>query len=248
MARSRHGRSRGEPSPAGSGLPSWAQRHLDEAGDPPTAAVAPALTSHRRRPTEEPSRLRGWGVAVVAVAAAVGAVPLAITSLANDHSDDPLPRVDTYTAGSPGPLPHDGGGDATGRRPVSGDPSAVGSDPATSGVLVAPPAAPAAPIVVPESTVPAAVVRSTPTPRPTTTPTTTTPRSTTPTTTTSTEGDGRSATKAPPKTSTSPSKPAPPQQAPPPKQSGGLLSNTVRGVGNAVGGVTDAAGDALGGL
>ena len=253
MARSRHGRSRGGPSSAGSGLPSWAQRHLDEAGDPVTAADIPAAApvARRRHGSDDPHGLRGWGVAIVAVAAAVGAVPLAITSLANDHSDDPLPKVDTYTAGSPAPLETQGGAGGARHRPgTPAVPGSPGTDPATGGVLAAPPAPPAvAPAIVPvvpvPTPVPAALVRATPTVTPTTPTKATTPRSATPTTATS----GRSATPAKPKPAPKPpSKPAPKPQAPSSgddggsKRSGGLVSNTVRGVGNTLGGVTGSLG------
>jgi hypothetical protein len=256
MARSRHGRSRGGPSSADSGLPSWAQRHLDEAGDPVTAADVrryPAPLTHRRQGrADAPHRMRGWGVAIVAVAAAVGAVPLAITSLANDHSDDPLPKVDTYTAGAPAPLETDGGSaGARHRADTPAVPGSPGSDPSTAGVLAAPPAPPvaAAPIVPGRrlaAPVPAALIRATPTVPPTTTTKATTPRSATPTTTTSTD-EGRTAT--PPKTKPKPpAKPAPKPQAPSSdddggsQPSGGLVSNTVRGLGNTVSGVTGSLG------
>lgn len=206
MTRSRHGRSGGGPSPTGSGLPSWAQRHLDESGEPgPLELPAAPPARHRRSAPAEPSRLRGWGVAVVSVAAAVGVVPLAITSLAADHSGDPLPQVDTYTAGSPAPLQAQDGGSSAGRRDAVGAvPGLPGGDPASAGVLDGPlaPAAAAPPIVpaAPEPTaVPAAVVRTTPTTTPTRT-TAPTPRSGTPTSTTETTDDteeGRSATTSP---------------------------------------------------
>ncbi|HEY2225861.1 hypothetical protein [Actinomycetospora sp.] len=261
MARSRHGRSRSGSSSTDSGLPSWAQRHLDEAGDATPAEVAPTatLSSHRRASAAEPSRLRGWGVAIVSVAAAVGAVPLAITSLANDSSDDPLPKVDTYTAGSPASLPAENGADGGAARrtapgAVPGTPGPVGSDPATAGVLVVPPVA-AAPIVparaAPTTVVPAAVVQSSPTVAPTTTPKATTPRSATPTTSESTE-QSRSATKPPsskpaaPKPSTKPQAPA--SKAPAPSRPQGLLPSVVHSGEKAVNGVVDTAGSLVGGL
>jgi hypothetical protein len=227
MARSRHGRTGGGSSPADSGLPSWARRHLEEAGEPgvDTAALA-ARTRHRR--AAEASGLRGWGVAIVSVAAAVGAVPLAISSLANDHSADPLPRVDTYTAGSPGPLQ---GGPAPGGASRAGRPgTAPGGDAATGGVLDAPPAAPEArspgvsgPAFA-AAPVPAAVVRPTPRVLP---PTVTPAKTTAPTTTT----EGRSATK-PPKSS--PSKP--PKSNPKPSGGGGSNGGGSNGGGGASGG------------
>src|ERR1700712_259048 len=107
MARSRHGRSGRRPSSPDAELPSWAQRHLEEAGDTAIIPVSPAPSSRRqhRAAGAGPSGLRGWGVAIVSVAAAVGAVPLAVSSVANNHTGDPLPKVDTYTAGKPGPVP-----------------------------------------------------------------------------------------------------------------------------------------------
>lgn len=265
MARSRHGRSRGEPSPAGSGLPSWAQRHLDEANDPPPTpeTSSAAFTSHRRSSAGEPNRLRGWGVAIVSVAAAVGVVPLAITSLANDPSNDPLPKVDTYTAGAPAPLENGAGGTAGGRAgtaPLA--PGPAGTDPASTGVLTVPPvaappaAAPpvAAAPIVPERAVPAAVVRATPTVTPTTTTKTSTPRSASPTTTESTE-QSRSATKpAPTRTSSSskpgakPHAPASKEPAAPSTKQQGLVPSVLHAGTSAVDGVADTAGDVLGGL
>src|SRR4051794_667697 len=236
MARSRHGRSGGRSS-ADAGLPSWAQRHLDEAGD--TAIIPAGAPPRRRQPraaAAAPSGLRGWGVAIVSVAAAVGAVPLAVSSLANDHSDDPLPKVDTYTAGRPGPLQAEPGGSR------AGAPAAPQRDQATAGVLDEPPPAPVAraPIVPRQAApapVPAAVVRSTPAVVPVprtataTRPTTTTGKATTP----------RSAPKPPPKSSPKP----PPDTSSNDggdddggsQQSGGLLGNTVGGLTRTVGGV-----------
>ncbi len=191
MARSRHGRTGGGP-PADAGLPAWARRHLDEAGES-SAAPSTAVRHHRRGAAAEPSRLRGWGVAIVSVAAAVGAVPLAITTLANDHSDDPLPKVDTYTAGSPGPLQADGGAARAPRAPEAAPGAA--EDPSTAGVLQAPPgvAGVPAPGRVVAGPVPAALVRATPT----VTPAPVVAKPTTPTTATKTTGEGRSATKTP---------------------------------------------------
>jgi uncharacterized membrane protein YgcG len=202
MARPRHGRSGGGSTPD-SGLPSWAQRHLDEAGE--LDAAAPAVvppTRHRRSAAPEPSRLRGWGVAIVSVAAAVTAVPLAITSLANDHSGEPLPKVDTYTAGSPGPLQAEGGAaaGAPGRPAV---PAPQRSDPASSDVL----GSQSGPAVAPAAPVPAALVRPTPAvvaPRTTVPPKPVTPAVTPapkPVTSTTTADQGRSATKPPPSSS-----------------------------------------------
>ncbi|HEY2194038.1 MAG TPA: hypothetical protein VGH76_17315 [Actinomycetospora sp.] len=249
MARSRHGRSGGGSSPADSGLPSWAQRHLDEAGEPDVDTAALAARTHHRRAAAQPSRMRGWGVAIVSVAAAVGAVPLAISSVANDHSDDPLPRVDTYTAGSPGPLQGGAGaGGTTQARPGQG--GTAGGDAATGGVLDAPPAAPqaVAPGRVIAAPLPAAVVRATPTvvPPPVVAPVV--PRTaTTPTTST-----GRSATK-PPKASTSKPPKSNPKPAPKPSGGGGSNGGGSGGgggglLGNVVGGVTRTAGGAVNGL
>jgi hypothetical protein len=243
MAQPRHGRSGGRPS-VDAGLPSWAQRHLDEAGDtaiiPVASAATRALSPRRqhRAPAAAASGLRGWGVAIVSVAAAVGAVPLAVSTLANDHSGDPLPKVDTYTAGRPGPLqaePGSTGGTRSGTAAPQGDP-------ATAGVLEAPSEAPVAraPIAPRRTTpVPAAVVRTAPAVVPPVAPRTAT--STTPTSTT----QERSAT-TPTKT-TSPTK-STPKSAPPSgdesddggsQPSGGLLSNTVGGVTHVVDGAVN---------
>jgi hypothetical protein len=208
MTGSRHRRSEGSGEPAG--LPSWAQRHLDEAGAPDGPAAA---TTHRRRPAARSARsagparsasdspLRGWGLAILSVAAAVTAVPVAIAAVANDRSGDPLPTVDTFTAGAPGPL-QGGQSAAGGQGGQSADrrgTTEVG-DPATGGVLDVPgaPAAAPAPVVVPVPQ-PAAVVRPTPPPA------TITPRAATPTTaaevttpakpTSTTTDEGKSATK-----------------------------------------------------
>ena len=243
MARSRHGRSGGRSS-TDAGLPSWAQRHLDEAGD--TAAIpAVRAPSDRRRPraaAAAPSGLRGWGVAIVSVAAAVGAVPLAVSSVANDHSDDPLPRVDTYTAGRPGPLQGEPGGTR------SGAPAAPQGDQATAGVLDEPPAAPEAraPAAPPRAApvpIPAAVVRPTPA-------VVAPVKPVTPTTTATTTG--RSAT-PPPATTTKPPK-SPPSGSTGGGRSGGSShdgSNDGGGGGGLVGTVDKVVGgatDALGGV
>jgi hypothetical protein len=251
MARSRHGRTGGGSSPADSGLPSWARRHLEEAGESGVDTAALAARTHHRR-AAEPSGLRGWGVAIVSVAAAVGAVPLAISSLANDHSADPLPRVDTYTAGSPGPLQ---AGPGVGGASRAGRPGTVpGSDAATGGVLDAPPAAVpgGAPAVrgpaFAAAPLPAAVVRATPT----VIPTPAKPVTKTPTTPTTTEG--RSAPKP-----TTTSKPKPTKTSTP-KPSGGSSDNGGNSggsgssggggglVGNLVGGVANTATGAVDGL
>lgn len=244
MARSRHGRSGGRASSADAGLPSWAQRHLDEAGDTAvvSATAAPSARRHHRAAAAASvaGGLRGWGVAIVSVAAAVGAVPLAVSSLANDHSDDPLPKVDTYTAGRPGPLQAEPG--TTGHAPPGT--AAPRGDQATAGVLEAPPEVPVAraPSVPrrPAAPAPVAVVRTTPAVVAPATPAT-------PTATTTAKG--RSATAPPTKTTTSPTKSST-KSAPPandsdtsdsgPRQSGGVLTNTVNGLTNAVGGVLGA--------
>ena len=243
MAQPRHGRSGGRP-PADAGLPSWARRHLDEAGDTAVIPVATAATRtpssrrHHRAAATGSSGLRGWGVAIVSVAAAVGAVPLAVSSVANNHSGDPLPKVDTYTAGRPGPLQADPGS-AGGTR--SG-PAAPRDDQATAGVLEAPPDAPVAraPIVPRRTTpVPAAVVRTAPAVVPPVVPRTAT--STTPTSTT----QGRAAT---PTKTTNPTK-STPRSAPASGDDsadsggsggGGLVGKTVGGLTNTVGGVLGA--------
>jgi len=256
MARSRHSRSGGGPSTADPRLPSWAQRHLDEASDTGIIAAVPAPsapsappTRHHRRAAVPAGGLRGWGVAIVSVAAAVSAVPLAVSSLANDHSDDPLPNVDTYTAGSPGPLQSEPGGGT--RAGTPGTRVAPGQDSATAGVSSAPPEAPEAraarPVPVP---VPAAVIRPTRAVVPAI------PRSATSTVPTSTT-QGPSGT-----TTTKPAQP-PARSAPepPPESSddggssgggnsdsgnsgGGLLG----GVGNTVGGLTKTVGGVAGSL
>jgi hypothetical protein len=243
MARSRHGRSGGRPA-ADAGLPSWAQRHLDEAGDTAIipAVTAPSARRHHRAAAAAPSGLRGWGVAIVSVAAAVGAVPLAVSSVANDHSDDPLPKVDTYTAGRPGPLHAEPGGTR------AGAPAAPQGAQATSGVLDEPPAAPEAraPIVPPRAVpVPAAVVRSTPA-------VVAPVKRATPTTAATTQG--RSATPPPATT------PKPPKSSPPSGSTGGGGSGgpsdggsddgggLVGTVGKTVGGVTNTVGGVLGAL
>src|SRR3954447_7437948 len=81
------------------GLPSWAQRGLDEA---PTelapSAPAPPPARHRRGPVVAApagSRPQRWAVALASVAAAAAAIPLAISTLASDH-DVALPRVGTF--------------------------------------------------------------------------------------------------------------------------------------------------------
>ena len=106
--------------------------------------AAPSTTRHRRRAaTPEPThRLKGWGVAVVSVAAAVGAVPLAISSVAADRSDDPLPTVNTFTAGAPGPLESGGAARAAAAPAPSRHPP---GDPSTGGILEAPAGTPGAP-------------------------------------------------------------------------------------------------------
>jgi hypothetical protein len=260
MARSRHSRSGGGPSTADPRLPSWAQRHLDEASDTGIIAAVPAPsapsappTRHHRRAAVPAGGLRGWGVAIVSVAAAVSAVPLAVSSLANDHSDDPLPNVDTYTAGSPGPLQSEPGGGT--RAGTPGTRVAPGQDSATAGVSSAPPEAPEAraarPVPVP---VPAAVIRPTRAVVPAAAPAI--PRSATSTAPTSTT-QGPSGT-----TTTKPAQP-PARSAPepPPESSddggssgggnsdsgnsgGGLLG----GVGNTVGGLTKTVGGVAGSL
>jgi len=244
MARSRHGRSGGRSS-TDAGLPSWAQRHLDEAGDTAVipAVPAPSAVRHRRAAAAPPSGLRGWGVAIVAVAAAVGAVPLAVSSVANDHSDDPLPKVDTYTAGRPGPLQDEPGGSR------SGAPAAPQGDQATAGVLDEPPAAPVARApAAPQraAPVPAAVVRPTPA-------VVAPVKPVTPTTTAATKG--RSAT-PPPATTTKPPKSQPPSGSTGGGRSGGSSDEgsddggggLVGTVGKTVGGVTKTVGGVLGGL
>ncbi len=249
MARSRHGRTGGGSSPAGSGLPSWAQRHLDEAGEPEFEA-APTAPRRPRRAAAEPKGLRGWGVAIVSVAAAVGAVPLAITSLAHDHSDDPLPRVDTYPAGSPGPL-QAGGGPGRGQGTAPRTAVVPGNDPSTAGVLDGPPEVAAGPVVPPQAIaapVPAAVVRATPRVLPSTTTKPATPRSATSTAPTTTT-EGRSASKPP---STTPSKPSTGSSGGHSSggsshdngsgSSGGLISNTVKGAADTVSGLTGSLG------
>ncbi|WP_433798573.1 hypothetical protein [Actinomycetospora sp. CA-084318] len=246
LTRSRHRRSAergsGEPTTA---LPSWAQRHLDEAGTP---APAPTVTSRHRRAGRggADSPLRGWGVAVLSVAAAVTAVPLAINAVANDRSDDPLPKVDTFTAGAPQALDGAQSGTTTRRGATdAGDP--------TGGVLTVPGVAPGAPQVAPAPVVvpapqPAAVVRPTTPPAPTritprsAAPTTTT-GSTTPTTTSGDDdGEGRSTTPKPKPTSSgssgsSGSGSSGGSSGGGQKQDKGLLGNTVDAVGGVVGGV-----------
>jgi outer membrane biosynthesis protein TonB len=243
MARSRHGRSGGRPSSTDAGLPTWAQRHLDEAGDTAVIPVTPAPSGRRHHRVAVPAGgLRGWGLAIVSVAAAAGAVPLAVSSVANNHTGDPLPKVDTYTAGKPGPLPA-GPGVAGGIRSGAAAPQ---RDQATAGVLDAPPEPPVAhaPIIPRHAApvpVPAAVVRTTPAavapaaPR--------TAASKTPTSTT----QGRSAT-------TSPKTPKPPTSSPRPpstqsdggdgggsqQSGGGLIGNTVGGLTHTVSGVLGA--------
>ena len=242
MARSRHGRSGGRASSADPGLPSWAQRHLDEAGD---TAVIPAVSAtaapsgrrqHRAAAGPVAGGLRGWGVAIVSVAAAVGAVPLAVSSLANDHSNDPLPRVDTYTAGRPGPLPAEPG--TTGRtRPGTAAPQ---GDQATAGVLDAPPEAPAARVQSVSRRPAAAVVRPTPAVVP---PVAAAPRTvTTPPAT----GQGRSATPTTKTTTTSSSKP--PSGGGGNGGSGNGNSGGNSGGGNSGGGVLGGLGNAVGGV
>lgn len=254
MTRSRHRRSGGSGEPAS--LPSWAQRHLDESG----YEAAPVTTRHRRaagRPAGD-TPLRGWGLAVLSVAAAVTAVPLAISAVANDRSDDPLPTVDTFTAGAPQDLEGGPGGTTT-RRGAAG----VAGDEATAGILTVPGVAPgsvpgappvAAPAPVVPAPLPAAVVRPT-------TPATLTPRAATPTstptgtstTTSPSKDEGKSATK--PSSSTSkPSKPSKPStssdssdasDSPSSSRTGerdGPVTGLVKGVGNTVGGVTGALG------
>jgi hypothetical protein len=245
MARSRHGRSGGRPSSADAGLPSWAQRHLEEAGDTAVIPVTPAPPGRRqhRAAGPAPGGLRGWGLAIVSVAAAVGAVPLAVSSVANNHTGDPLPKVDTYTAGRPGPL-QTGPGAVGGTR--SGPASAPQGDQATAGVLEGPPAPPEAraPIVPRRAApVPAAVVRTTPAVVPPTA--AVAPRTATATTPTSTvQGrSGTTTTKSTKPTKSSP-KPAPSSNDGDGGNSGGLLG----GVGNTVGGVTDAVGGVAHGL
>lgn len=275
MARLRHGRSRSASASADSALPAWAQRHLDEAAgrrDPggggpagsgavedPAGATTPSggQRRYRRSASDGASRLRGWGFAAVSVAAAVGVVPLAISSLAGDHSGDPLPKVDTYDAGAPQPLPAGTGpADAVAGHPVTA--ATLGSDPAIAGVLSAPQRA-TPPVPAPRRTassppenpvvrgpaVPAAVMTTTP-PTSTGTPTTTTPRpSTPPTSTTSTE-KGRSTSKPSSSDDSTGSRAseragsgeAPSESSedstPSPKRQGLLPA-----VGNTVGGVTD---------
>ncbi|WP_026204705.1 hypothetical protein [Actinomycetospora chiangmaiensis] len=242
MTRSRQGRSGEAGEPAG--LPLWAQRHLDESGYTPAVT-----TSHRRGDarsrTESP--LRGWGLAILSVAAAVTAVPLAVNAVANDRSSDPLPTVDTYTAGSPQAL--DGGQGGATRR----GPSDVTGDPATAGILTvpgpgAPPAAPPAPVV--PAPLPAAVVRPTQpavptliTPRaatPTTAPTTK------PTTTTTGAGDGQGRSGTPTGTTkpTSGSKSAPSGG----NDGGGGQKGLVPQVADTAGKTVNGLGKAVGGL
>lgn len=256
MTGSRHRRSEGSGEPAG--LPSWAQRHLDEAG----AADGPAATTtHRRRPAARPARsgrpaadspLRGWGLAVLSVAAAVTAVPLAITAVANDRSGDPLPTVDTFTAGAPGPL-QGGQSDAGGRGGPSSDRRGtieVG-DPSTGGVFGVPgaPAAAPAPVVVPVPA-PAAVVRPTTPPAPATiTPRAATPTGTTGTTattkpTTTTTDEGKSATK-PTGTTKKPTSGSKPSTSGGNGGSGGSGGSGQKGL---VPQVVDTAGDTVNGL
>lgn len=241
MARSRHGRSGGRRSSTDTGLPTWAQRHLDEAGDTAVIPVTPAPSGRRHHRVAVPAGgLRGWGLAIVSVAAAVGAVPLAISSVANNHSGDPLPKVDTYTAGRPGPLPAEPGAAGGTRSGVA----APQGDQATAGVLDAPPEPPEpqAPIVPRRAApvpVPAAVVRNTPAVVAPVAPRTAT--STTPTATAKSAPTPRSSPK-PPKSSPKPSPKPPPTQSDDgddggSQQSGGLLGNTVSDVTNTLGGV-----------
>ena len=265
MARSRHGHRAAEPV-GGTGLPSWAQRHLGEAGESAETVLlaAPSTTRHRRRAAPEPThRLKGWGVAVVSVAAAVGAVPLAISSVAANRSDDPLPTVNTFTAGAPGPLEAGGAPQGGGTRTVPAPPG----DPSTGGILEAPAGAPGAP-AAPGSVVqgravpapqPAAVVRpSVPAASSTTTAparplagtSTTAPK---PKPTTSTPG-GSSGDDEGPRTAP---KPAPAPAKPPASSSGpsnsggngggsgGLLPAVGRTAGGVVGGLTNTVGGLL---
>ena len=250
MARSRHGRSGGRAS-SDAGLPTWAQRHLEEAGDTaviPAVSAAPARRQHRAA-SSAPRGLRGWGVAIVSVAAAVGAVPLAVSSVANNHSDDPLPKVDTYTAGRPGPLQTGPGGTRSGPAPAPQQ-----GDQATSGVLDEPAAPPEAraPVVPRRAAVPvpvpAAVVRTTPAPVKPVVPAT--PRAATTTTTpTATETSTPRSAPKPPK--------SPPKQAPPSNDDGGsgggnsgsgLVGGLLNTGGRAVGGLTNTVGGVVGAL
>ncbi|MCD2187478.1 hypothetical protein [Actinomycetospora soli] len=248
------GRGSGEPTTA---LPSWAQRHLDEAG---TDAPAPPVTTRHRRGagragTDTP--LRGWGVAALSVAAAVTAVPLAISAVANDRSDDPLPKVDTFTAGAPQAL--DGGQGGTTTRRGATDVT----DPTTGGILGGPGFAPGAPAAAPAPAVvpvpqPAAVVRPTTTAPTTVTPRSATPTTTKPTTTTSDDDEGRSATPTKKPTSSSSGSSGSGGSGSSGNSSGngssgksssgsgqeqdGPVTGLVKGVGNTLGGVTGALG------
>lgn len=251
MAQPRHGRSGGRPS-VDAGLPSWAQRHLDEAGDTAVIPVAPAATgapSPRRQHRAAASGsggLRGWGVAIVSVAAAVGAVPLAVASLANDHSGEPLPKVDTYTAGRPGPLQAEPGS-PSGTRSGTAAPQ---GDQATAGVLEGPPEAPVARApIVPRRTapVPAAVVRPTPAVVPPVA--SRTAASTTPTSTTQERSATPTKTATPTK-STPRSAPSSSDESNDSGSSGGSAGGDglVGTVGKTVGGLTNTVGGVLGGL
>lgn len=259
MGRSRHGH-RAAPIEGG-GLPSWAQRHLGEAAEADEAltVATPSPIRHRRRAAREPAhRLKGWGVAVVSVAAAVGAVPLAISSVAADRSDDPLPTVNTFTAGAPGPLESGGaeqGGVAEGGTRTVTVPAPPG-DPSTGGILEGPTDTPGGPGAGPAVAVPqpAALVKPTVPAAPSTTPaparplagTSTTAPKPTPTTT---GGSGGSNDDDEPRTTPKPSAPADPPasssgSSQPSGDSGGLLP----AVGKAAGGVVGGAGRALGGV
>ncbi|MDL5158190.1 hypothetical protein [Actinomycetospora termitidis] len=246
MGRSRHRRS--QSTAASAGLPSWAQRHLDEAGhdepEAPTAVVGRRSAAARGGAGQT---TRGWGVAIVSVAAAVTAVPLAISSVAADRSDEPLPKINTFTAGAPGPLPGSGGVESGIRdsRPtvIEGDRTGSGllqvpdGGSAPGAVAVAP-----APVLVPAPR-PAAVVRPTtavaPPARSATRPTTPTTTTGTTTSTKPSETPKSGSTPSKPKPTTSTSKAAPEKKSTP-KQQDGLLpavGRTVNSVGEAAGGV-----------
>ena len=262
MARSRHGHRAAEPV-GGTGLPSWAQRHLGEAGESAETVLlaAPSTTRHRRRAAPEPThRLKGWGVAVVSVTAAVGAVPLAISSVAADRSDDPLPTVDTFTAGAPGPL--ESGGARQGGTTQGGTrtfPARPAGDPSTGGILQAPAAPgsvarPAAPVPQPAAVVrpsaPAASSTTTAPARPLAGTSTTAPKPKPTTTTGGTGGSsgGDDGPRTAPKPAPAPAKP--PASSSGPSKPGGDDSSPglVGGLVNTTGQVVGGAGRTLGGL
>ena len=267
MARSRHGHRAAE-SVGGTGLPSWAQRHLGEAGESAETVLlaAPSPSRHRRRAAPEPAhRLKGWGVAVVSVAAAVGAVPLAISSVAADRSDDPLPTVNTFTAGAPGPLESGGagqGGMAQGGTAQGGTrtvPAPPAGDPSTGGILQAPAAPgsvarPAAPVPQPAAVVrpsaPAASSTTTAPARPLAGTSTTAPKPKPTTTTGGTGGSsgGDDGPRTAPKPAPAPAKPPASSSGPSNPPSGGsdgLLPAVGKTAGGVVGGLTNTVGGLL---